>query len=156
MTKQLNPGDKAPDFKLSDQHGAQLSLSDFKGQKLLIYFYPKAMTPGCTAQSCSVRDSRAGFASQGVKVLGVSADQPEKQLKFDEKYQLDFPLLADTEHEMAEAYGVWAPKKLYGREFMGIVRSAFLIDGNGVVIQCWYKVKPADTVPNAEAALNKK
>jgi peroxiredoxin Q/BCP len=150
---QLKVGDKAPAFSLEDQQGKTVKLSDFKRQKLLIYFYPKANTPGCTVQSCSVRDARRDFAKKGVAVIGVSPDKPAAQQKFDAKYELRFPLLADIEHAMAEAYGVWGEKSMYGRKYFGIIRSSFLIDEKGKIAGAWYKVSPADTVPEAMAAL---
>src|SRR5688572_27369892 len=122
----LNPGDKAPSFTLLDQRGEKVKLSDFKGRKVLVFFYPKADTPGCTAQACGLRDVSGDIGD--TVVLGVSPDPPKKQAKFDEKYGLGFPLLADEEHSVAEAYGVWAEKSMYGKKYMGIVRSAFLID----------------------------
>jgi thioredoxin-dependent peroxiredoxin len=152
---QLKVGDKAPAFSLQDQSGNTVSLAQFKGKKLLIYFYPKANTPGCTIQSCHVRDARPTFAKQGVAVVGVSPDKPSAQQKFDEKYGLGFPLLADTEHAMAEAYGVWGEKSMYGRKYFGIIRSSFLVDGKGKIAGAWYKVSPADTVPEAMAQLRK-
>jgi peroxiredoxin Q/BCP len=150
---QLKAGDKAPAFSLQDQSGTTVSLAQFKGRTLLIYFYPKANTPGCTIQSCNVRDARPAFAKQGVAVVGVSPDKPAAQQKFDEKYGLGFPLLADIEHAMAEAYGVWGEKSMYGRKYFGVVRSAFLVDGKGKIAGAWYKVSPGDTVPEAMAAL---
>lgn len=150
---QLKVGDKAPAFALEDQQGRTVKLSDFKGRKLLVYFYPKANTPGCTAQSCSVRDARTDFLKKGVAVIGVSPDKPSAQAKFDEKFGLGFPLLADTEHAMAGAYGVWGEKSMYGKKYFGIVRSSFLIDEKGKIAGAWYKVSPADTVPSALSAL---
>jgi len=150
---QLKVGDKAPAFSLEDQQGKTVKLSDFKRQKLLIYFYPKANTPGCTVQSCSVRDAKRDFTKQGVAVIGVSPDKPAAQKKFDAKYELGFPLLADIEHAMAESYGVWGEKSMYGRKYFGIIRSSFLIDERGKIAGAWYKVSPADTVPEAMAAL---
>jgi len=150
---QLKPGDKAPAFSLQDQSGKTVSLSQFKGKKLLIYFYPKASTPGCTVQSCNVRDAKPAFAKKGVAVIGVSPDKPSAQQTFDEKHGLGFPLLADTEHAMAEAYGVWGEKSMYGRKYFGIIRSSFLVDEKGKVAGAWYKVSPADTVPEAMASL---
>ncbi len=150
---QLEPGDKAPAFSVVDQQGTTVTLSDFKGQKLLIYFYPKANTPGCTTQSCNVRDARPDFAKLNVTVLGVSPDKPAAQQKFDDRFSLGFPLLADTDHAMAEAYGVWGEKSMYGRKYFGIVRSSFLIDEKGKILGAWYKVSPGDTVPLALAAL---
>lgn len=151
---ELKPGDKAPDFSLTDQNGNTVSLSDFTGRKLLVYFYPKADTPGCTKQACSVRDARPDLSAAGIAAVGISPDKPDKQKKFDDKYGLSFPLLADPDHAVAEAYGVWREKSLYGKIGLGIIRSSFLIDGNGRIMEAWYKVKPDDTVPNALAALN--
>jgi peroxiredoxin Q/BCP len=149
----LQPGDPAPPFSLRDQNGNTVSLSDHAGRKLLVYFYPEADTPGCTKQSCAVRDARTEFGSLRVDVVGISPDEPGEQDKFDRKYGLGFPLLADTDHAVAEAYGVWGEKTLYGRTYMGIVRSSFLIDENGKVARAWYKIKPEDTVPKALEAL---
>lgn len=145
----LSKGDKAPNFTLKDQNGKSVSLSGLKGKKVLIYFYPKANTPGCTKQSCSVRDHLPDLESNGIVSLGISPDPEDKQKSFDEKYNLNFPLLADTEHTVAEAYGVWGEKSMYGKKYMGIIRSSFLIGEDGTIIKCWYKVKPLDTVPNA-------
>ena len=150
---QLKEGSKAPAFSLEDQEGKTVKLADFKGRKLLVYFYPKADTPGCTTQSCSVRDSKKDLKKLGVDVVGISPDKPSKQLAFDQKYGLGFPLLADTDHAIAEKYGVWGEKVNYGRTYMGIIRSSFLINENGKIEHAWYKVSPKDTVPNAEAAL---
>ena len=150
---QLKEGSKAPAFSLEDQEGNTVKLADFNGRKLLVYFYPKADTPGCTTQSCSVRDSKKDLAKLGVDVVGISPDKPSKQLAFDQKYGLGFPLLADVDHAVAEKYGVWGEKVNYGRTYMGIIRSSFLIDENGKIERAWYKVSPKDTVPNAEAAL---
>jgi peroxiredoxin Q/BCP len=150
---QLKVGDKAPAFSLQDQQGKTVTLSGFKGRKLLIYFYPKASTPGCTVQSCNVRDAKRDFTKKGVAVVGVSPDKPSAQKKFDDKYELGFPLLADAEHAIAEAYGVWGEKSMYGKKYFGIIRSSFLIDEKGKVAGAWYKVSPADTVPEALAAL---
>ena len=150
---QLKVGDKAPAFSLEDQAGKTVKLSDSKGKKLLVYFYPKASTPGCTVQSCNVRDARLDFLRKGVAVIGVSPDKPSAQKKFDEKYELGFPLLADVEHAMAEAYGVWGEKSMYGKKYFGIIRSSFLIDEKGRIAGAWYKVSPADTVPEAMKSL---
>ncbi|MEI6668196.1 MAG: thioredoxin-dependent thiol peroxidase [Acidobacteriota bacterium] len=153
---QLEPGDKAPGFSLLDQEGKTVTLSAFKGQKVLIYFYPKADTPGCTKQSCHVRDARPDFRKLGVTALGMSPDKPASQLKFDAKFTLGFPLLADIDHAVAEAYGVWGEKSMYGKKYFGIVRSSFLIDEKGKITHAWYKVSPDDTVPLALAALGKR
>lgn len=153
VAKELKIGDKAPVISLLDQDGKQVKLSDFKGKKILVYFYPKADTPGCTKQSCSVRDSEKQLKKTGVVALGISPDAPDKQKKFDDKYKLGFTLLCDTKHKVAEAYGVWQEKSMYGKKYMGIVRSSFLIDEKGKLTGVWYKVKPDDTVPNALAAL---
>jgi len=149
----LAAGDRAPAFTLVDQHGAKVKLSDFKGQRVVLFFYPKADTPGCTTQSCAVRDARADLRKLDAVVLGVSPDAPEKQAKFDEKYGLGFPLLADTEHAVAEKYGVWGEKVNYGRKYMGIIRSAFVIDEAGKIAAAFYKVSPKDTVPKATKVL---
>ena len=150
----LKEGSKAPAFALQDQDGKTVKLADFKGRKLLVYFYPKADTPGCTTQSCSVRDSKKDLAKLGVAVVGISPDKPSKQLAFDQKYGLGFPLLSDADHTVAEKYGVWGEKVNYGRTYMGIIRSSFLIGENGKIARAWYKVSPKDTVPNARAALD--
>jgi thioredoxin-dependent peroxiredoxin len=137
------PGDKAPTFTLEDQSGTKVKLSDFKGRKVLVYFYPKADTPGCTAQACGLRDAMPELGD--TVVLGISPDKPDKQRKFDEKYGLGFPLLSDVDHAVAEAYGAWGEKSMYGKKFMGIVRSAFLVDEKGTIEQAWPKISPKDT-----------
>lgn len=147
----LVPGAKAPAFTLVDQHGTKVRLSSFKGRHVLVYFYPKADTPGCTTQSCGLRDVLGDIGD--VAVVGISPDAPERQLRFDEKYSLGFPLLADVEHQVAEAYGVWGEKKMYGRTYEGIIRSAFLIDEKGKVREAWYKISPKDTPKKLLAAL---
>jgi peroxiredoxin Q/BCP len=139
----LKAGDRAPAFTLEDQKGKPRKLADFKGKKVVLYFYPKADTPGCTTQSCALRDIAGDIGDAAI--LGVSPDASAKQKKFDEKYSLGFPLLADTEHAVAEKFGVWGEKKNYGRTYMGIIRSAFLIDENGKVQESWYKISPKDT-----------
>jgi peroxiredoxin Q/BCP len=142
----LVPGDKAPAFTLLDQRGEKVKLSDFKGRKVLVYFYPRADTPGCTQQSCNLRDISGQVGDTAI--VGISPDKPAKQAKFDEKYSLGFPLLADEDHAVAEAYEVWGEKKNYGKTYMGIIRSAFLIDEKGKVEQAWYKVSPKATSEN--------
>jgi peroxiredoxin Q/BCP len=149
----LEPGDAAPDFALSDQQGETVRLEDMRGRKVLVYFYPKADTPGCTKQSCAVRDHREAFADLDVDVIGISPDESADQLAFDRKFGLGFPLLADTDHAAAEAWGTWGEKKLYGKSYMGIIRSSFLIDERGRVEHAWYRVAPATTVPLARRAL---
>ena len=149
----LKPGDKAPTFTLLDQSGSKVKLSDLKGRKVLVYFYPKADTPGCTTQACGLRDVLPDLTKSDVAVLGISPDKPEKQKKFDDKYSLGFPLLADEDHAVAEAYSVWGEKKNYGKTYMGIIRSAFLIDEKGKVEQAWYKVSPKATSENLLASL---
>ncbi len=130
-----------------------MKLSDFKGRKVLLYFYPKADTPGCTTQSCAVRDARQDMKDLKVDVLGLSPDTPADQKKFDVKFSLGFPLLADTDHRVAEAYGVWGDKTNYGKTYKGIIRSSFLIDEKGQIQRAWYNVKPEETVPKAKEAL---
>lgn len=153
-TGALASGDKAPAFALRDQGDTIHKLADHKGRKVLVYFYPKADTPGCTTQSCSVRDARAMLGKRGVDVIGISPDKPSAQAKFDTKYGLGFPLLADEDHGVAEAFGVWGEKSMYGRTYMGIVRSAFLIDERGKIAAAWYGVSPKDTMPEVLAALD--
>ena len=149
----LTPGDPAPDFELTDQHGESVRLGDSRGRKVLVYFYPKADTPGCTTQSCDLRDHRQDLAGLDVDVLGISPDEPAAQLAFDTKYELGFPLLADTDHAVAEAWGTWGERSMYGNTYMGIIRSSFLVDESGRIAHAWYKVRPADTVPKALKAL---
>jgi peroxiredoxin Q/BCP len=150
-TTRLKAGDRAPAFHLADQTGAKVRLSAFKGRKVLLYFYPKADTPGCTTQSCGLRDIRDDVGD--TVIIGVSPDTPERQQKFDTKYDLGFTLLADTEHAVAEKYGVWGEKKNYGRTYQGIIRSAFLIDEKGKIAEAWYKISPKDTPKKLQAAL---
>jgi peroxiredoxin Q/BCP len=140
----IAPGETAPDFTLQDQAGADVKLSDFKGKQVVLYFYPKADTPGCTTQACGVRDHRADYEKAGAVVLGVSPDPVKKIAKFDEKYGLRFPLLADEDHAVAEAYGVWVEKSMYGRTYMGNERSTFVIGPDGNVKAVLRKVKPAE------------
>jgi len=151
MAPTLSPGTRAPAFTLRDQDGEPISLSKQTGSKVLVYFYPKADTPGCTQQSCGLRDIADDIGD--TIIIGISPDAPEKLAKFDEKYDLGFTLLSDPDHAVAEAYGVWGEKSLYGKKYMGIIRSAFLIDEKGVVEQAWYKVSPKDTPKNLLGAL---
>jgi thioredoxin-dependent peroxiredoxin len=151
----LKPGDAAPEFELLDQHGQTVRLADFGGGQLLIYFYPKADTPGCTRQACSIRDAREELRDLGLVVVGISPDAPARQQKFDDKYNLSFPLLADPDHRVAEVYGAWGEKTSYGKKSLGIIRSSFLIDAAGKIVAAWYGVKPEDTVPKAQKALRR-
>jgi peroxiredoxin Q/BCP len=148
----LTEGSAVPDIDLLDQEGKKFSLSKMGKKKVLIYFYPKADTPGCTAQSCGLRDIKDKIGR--TVIVGISPDKSEKQKKFDEKYELGFPLLADTENVVAKAFKVWKKKSMYGREYMGIERSAFLVQ-DGVVLHAWYKISPADTPTNLLKALGK-
>ncbi len=139
----LAPGDRAPAFTLIDQHGDKVALTAFKGRKVLVFFYPKANTAGCTTQACGLRDAMAELGETAV--VGVSPDPPAGQATFDEKFSLGFPLLSDPEHVVADTYGVWGDKSMYGRTYQGIIRSAFLIDEQGKVAEAWYKISPKDT-----------
>ena len=149
----LKVGDKAPAIELLDQNGKVVSLEKLGKKKVLIYFYPKADTPGCTTQSCGLRDIKGDVGRTAI--IGISPDKPEKLKKFDEKYELGFTLLSDIEHEVSLAYKVWKKKSMYGREYMGVERSAFLIDANGIIQEAWYKISPKDTPLNLLKALGK-
>jgi peroxiredoxin Q/BCP len=140
----LKAGDTVPDFKAIDQDGNPVSLSDYKGKKLIVFFYPKANTPGCTAEACNLRDHYAALQQAGYSLLGVSADSAKKQASFRDKYQFPFPLLADEDRAVIEAFGVWGPKKFMGREFDGIHRQTFIIDGSGTVERVIDKVRTKD------------
>jgi peroxiredoxin Q/BCP len=148
----LKPGNKAPAFTLLDQDGNKVKLSDFKGRRVLVYFYPKADTPGCTKQACGLRDVMPKVGK--TVVVGISPDKPAKQKKFDERYSLGFPLLADEDHAVAEKFDVWTEKSMYGKKYMGILRSAFLIDENGKIAEAWYKISPQDTATNLLKAIS--
>lgn len=141
QTRRLSPGDTAPAFTLTDQQGQEISLSDYSGQRVIVYFYPAASTPGCTKQACDFRDNIASFAAEGFAVLGVSPDGEEKLANFAEKEQLPFPLLSDAEHTVAESYGAWGEKKNYGRVYEGLIRSTIVVDADGVVELAQYNVK---------------
>ncbi len=140
----LNEGDQAPDFTLPDQDGNPVSLAALRGKTVVLYFYPKADTPGCTTQACGVRDHRADYEHAGAVVLGVSPDPVKAVAKFHAKYDLGFQLLADEGHEVAEAYGVWVQKSMYGRTYMGNERTTFVIGEDGVIRRIMRKVKPAE------------
>ena len=133
---------KAPTFSLPDQEGKVHSLSDYLGKKVLLYFYPKDDTPGCTVEACNFRDGYKEFQKMGLVILGVSKDTVKSHKKFADKFELPFPLLADEDHEVAESYGIWKKKKLYGREYMGMERSSFLIDEKGNIAKIYETVKP--------------
>ncbi len=141
---QLKPGDKAPDFKGIDQNGNPIALQDFKGSKLVLYFYPKDSTPGCTSQACNLRDNYDLLLEKGYKVVGVSADSEKSHKKFIEKNNLPFPLIADTDKEILKAFDVYGPKKFMGREFLGIHRTTFVIDEEGTIAEVITKVKTKD------------
>lgn len=149
----LSVGDTAPAIALKDASGTLVRLSKFKGQPVVVYFYPKADTSGCTTQACALRDAEPELNALGATVLGISPDQPAKLAKFIEKYSLNFDLLSDLEHSVAEAYGVWGEKSLYGRKYMGIVRSAFVVDAKGKLAGAFPKISPKDTVPKVTKIL---
>ena len=137
---------RPPRSSCSTRRAKTVQLKDFKGRKVLVFFYPKADTPGCTTQACGMRDILGDIGDTAV--LGISPDKPAKQAKFDDKYGLGFPLLADEDHAVAEAYGAWGEKSMYGKKYMGIIRSAFLVDEKGKVQEAWSKVSPKDTPAN--------
>jgi peroxiredoxin Q/BCP len=138
------PGTPAPNFSLSDETGAVRNLTDFKGQTIVLYFYPKDDTPGCTTEACNFRDNYSAYQEAGVIILGVSPDSSKSHAKFKQKFDLPFSLLADVEHQVCEAYGVWAQKKFMGREYMGVLRTSFVIDPDGLVKKVFENVKPAE------------
>ena len=144
-------GDRAPAFHLADQHDAKVRLSSLAGRKVLVYFYPRADTPGCTTQACGLRDIANDIGD--TVIIGISTDAPAKLAKFDEKYGLGFTLLSDADHAIAEKYGVWVEKNMYGKKSMGVQRSAFLVDETGKIAQAWPKISPKDTPTNLLAAL---
>ena len=144
-------GDRAPAFNLADHTDTKVRLSSFKGRKVLVYFYPKADTPGCTTQACELRDISDDIGD--TVILGISPDAPAKLAKFRDKHDLGFTLLSDPDHATAEAYGVWAEKSMYGKKYMGIVRSAFLVDEKGTISHAWPKISPKDTPKNLLKAL---
>jgi peroxiredoxin Q/BCP len=143
---ELKAGDKAPDFNLVDQDGKPVALKDYAGRKLLVYFYPKASTPGCTTQACSIRDAFADLKDLGVAAVGISPDKPDALKKFAAQYSLNFTLLADPEKKAAGEYFVLGEKTMFGKTSVGIIRSSFLVSEDGKVLQTWYKVKPDQTV----------
>ncbi len=140
----LKAGDKAPNFTALDQDGNTVTLGDFKGKKLVVFFYPKASTPGCTVEACNLRDNYQTFQAQGYEILGVSADSAKRQQNFKNKFELPYALLADEDKKVIEAFGVWGPKKFMGKEYDGIHRTTFVIDENGVITEVILKVKTKD------------
>ena len=142
MTEQrLGPGDTAPDFTLQDADGNPVSLSSYRGQRVIVYFYPAAMTPGCTKEACDFRDRSGDLSGAGTAVLGISPDKPEKLAKFRAKEGLTFPLLSDPDHAVQQAYGAYGEKMMYGKKSVGVIRSTFVIDADGKVAQAYYGVK---------------
>lgn len=152
----LNEGDKAPNFKGKDQNGNTVKLADFKGKRLVLYFYPKDDTPGCTKQACSFRDADDLFNEKGIKVLGVSIDDEKSHQKFISKFQLPFDLIADTDKKIVEDYGVWGEKSMYGRKYMGTLRKSFLIDEKGKIVKIFDKVKVAEHADEVLKAFGEK
>jgi thioredoxin-dependent peroxiredoxin len=138
----LAEGDKAPDFALQDQNGETVKLSDLRGQTVVVYFYPRADTPGCTTQACGVRDRSDDYAAAGARVIGISPDEVEDIAKFAGKYDLGFTLLADPDHAVAEEYGAWGEKSMYGKKYMGVLRSTFIVDPDGKIAKVFPKVQP--------------
>jgi peroxiredoxin Q/BCP len=153
MQRVIQQGDQAPDFTLPDQHGNPVTLSELRGKTVVLYFYPKALTSGCTVQACGVRDRRADYERAGAVVLGVSPDPVKLVAEFDDKYGLQFPLLADADHSVAEAYGVWVEKSMYGRKYWGVQRATFIIDPDGQVVHVIPKVTPKTHDDEVLAAL---
>jgi peroxiredoxin Q/BCP len=147
----LNTGDKAPDFTAKDQNGNTVSLSDYKGKNVILYFYPKDDTPGCTAESCDFRDNYQSLLSKGYEVIGVSTDDEKSHKKFETKYSLPFTLIADSEKAIVEAYGVWVEKNMYGKQYMGTARTTFIIDGDGTIQHVISKV---DTKNSSQQVLD--
>jgi thioredoxin-dependent peroxiredoxin len=150
----IEQGDRAPDFELPDQDGNPVKLSKLRGQPVVVYFYPKADTPGCTTQACGVRDHRAAYEQVGARVLGISPDSVAKVKRFHDKQRLDFTLLADADHAVAERYGVWVQKSMYGRTYMGNERTTFILGSDGKVVEVLRKVKPAEHDERALGALS--
>jgi thioredoxin-dependent peroxiredoxin len=149
----IEPGDTAPDFELPDQDGQLVKLSDHRGRNVIVYFYPKADTPGCTAQACGIRDRSDEYDAANAVVLGISPDKPAALRKLADKYELPFTLLADPDHAVAEEYGVWVEKSMYGKRYMGIQRATFIVDPEGVVAHVIPKVKPKTHDDDVLAAL---
>jgi len=140
MATTLKAGDKAPDFTSKDQNGEEITLANFKGKTVILYFYPKDDTPGCTAEACDFRDNYQSLIGKGYEVIGISTDDSKSHKKFETKYSLPFPLIADEDKSINEAYGVWAEKNMYGKKYMGTARTTFIIDGDGIIKQVIEKV----------------
>jgi len=151
----LKQGDKAPAFTGKDQDGNKISLSDFKGKKLILYFYSEADSPTCTIESCNLRDNYASLKKKGLEVVGVSPDNEKTQKKFEVKYKLPFPLIADTSHDIVEKYGVWDQKKLFGRQYMGVLRTTFVIDEKGTIQKIFTRPRNKAHAQEIIAALKK-
>ena len=151
---QIKAGDQAPDFKTVDDQGKAVGLADFRGQKVILYFYPKDNTSGCTTQACRFRDSHGEIRAKNAVVLGVSPDGVKSHQKFKSKNELPFPLLVDQDHQISEAYGVWQEKSMYGKKYMGVLRSHFVIDEQGMVVDVQYKVKPVESPSLSMRALS--
>lgn len=153
MSEKLQAGDQAPDFTATTDDGQQVKLSDYRGKRVVLYFYPKDDTPGCTTQACSFRDNYPAIEEKNAVVLGVSPDDEKSHVRFKSKFDLPFALLVDEDHSIAEAYGVWGEKTNYGKTYMGIIRSNFVIDENGQIIKTLYNIKPAESTEKSLAAL---
>ncbi len=151
----IQAGNPAPEFTLQDETGVERALSDYRGKPLILYFYPKDDTPGCTTEACNFRDDYSAYQEAGVTILGVSPDPPKSHTKFKEKFGLPFSLLADEGHQVADLYGVWGPKKFMGKSYEGILRTTFLIDEQGSIIRVFENVKPAEHSAELIAAIKK-
>lgn len=149
----ISSGIPAPDFELLDDTNTLRKLSDYRGKNVVLYFYPEDDTPGCTKEACNFRDDYSAYEKAGIVVLGVSPDNVESHVKFKKKFQLPFPLLADEEHKICDVYQVWGPKKLMGKEYEGVLRTTFLIDGNGNIVKVFEKVRPAEHSAEVLSAL---
>ena len=149
----LETGQRAPEFHGTDHTGAAISSADFAGRNLLIYFYPKAFTPGCTTEACDFRDRYETFADAGYAIVGISPDSPEQLARFHDEYALPFPLISDPDHAIAEAFGAWGMKKNYGREYEGLIRSTIAVDGDGIVTNAWYNVRAKGHADRIERAV---
>jgi peroxiredoxin Q/BCP len=154
MSDRLSTGDQAPDFTLPDADGTPVSLADYRGRKVIVYFYPAAMTPGCTKEACDFRDSLAALGGAGIDVVGISPDKPEKLAKFRDAEQLTFPLLSDPSRSVLEAYGAYGEKTMYGKKVQGVIRSTFLVNEDGTIGQALYNVKATGHVASLRTKLS--